>query len=241
MVGPEFSFTPLPPDSPQPKPDLRNLDVIGLYDYISAQLIPIETGLYQNGNTSEHTLIFLVGKRTKNISRERTSDGKAVYSRPPSFVRYSETMEAMSAIATYLHTKENSPEEEYGSETLWSSYVDTMGEIADVAYNLAKLIYLDKPSESDVYKSYIQRMAQTLGLDVKDLLLLAVLKYSFRLETNKGKKNSIGEQEFIGRTLGSGIIPRPSDENLNDLHDEIDFMEQELKPRVLRIEKGNMF
>ena len=145
----------------------------------------------------------------------------------------------MHSIAAYLHVKEDSPEEEYGSETLWNLYVEAMSEVGDVVYNLAKLVYKDDAKQKARYKNYIQDMAQTLGLDPKDLLLLSVLKFTLRLKTHQGKKNSVAEHELMSQEIRSGIISRPSDEDLNELHDELDLMQQELKPRILRIEKEN--
>jgi hypothetical protein len=78
-----------------------------------------------------------------------------------------------------------------------------LGEVADVVYNLIHLTELDNPFQ-DQYRQYIDLMAKASGLSPNELLLITVVKYNYRLGQGGSRK---------------------------DLREEVQLMEQLLKPR----------
>lgn len=187
-----------------------------LYKYICGPILDAENKAYtKERNTGLHKLVFLVGGPHKDIARVRDELGNSVYINPPKYAKAPEIIEAIVAASNYLNKIDKKPTRFYS-------------EIADVAHNLALLTVLDPEAkqpyrnEEITYQDCLKGLAKSLNLEVRDLLLLAAIKYTKRLEGNR--KNTHAEDKLIKEAIEKSTIPYPTIDQVGKAYGAINII-----------------
>lgn len=195
--------------------DLREFTEEALFKFINVNLLEIENERYTAGNTAEHKLLFLIGGPEKDVTVARTITGEFVYTKPPGHYKAPEIAEATAAISAYLENKGNMPR--------------VISEITDIFYNLSHLTVLD-PAFTEGYETCMARLCNSLGLSLREALLLTAVKYKHRHIDRNGEKFPGEEDKAIATLLEmkgeEGSIAVPSRKNITEAAREMNRMEE---------------
>jgi len=186
---------------------LSNLSVDEMIKLIAVDLLNIEDENCRNGNhlTADYKILFLIGDDTKDVTRSKGLDGKDIYTNKRDFPRPPEIIELTSAISRY----DDEDRKNIGP---------VLSETADIIYNVAQLTELDSEFKAE-YTKWLYYFSKGIGMDLKELLGLAVIKYRRRYSPGN-EKNVKEEEAFLVECLRGGAaedifsVQRPSDEGL---------------------------
>lgn len=161
----------------------------------------------------EGKIMFLTGGPKSDVTEARDFDGNLIHTRHLDHPRpmFAEIPEALSSISHWFDLLIQSREQ----NTAPPSPVSPLSEIADVVYNISHLITLD-PHFTENYTEYLNRIAESMGFSLDQLLTLTVYKYNFRLGQGKSQKNISVEDMIIEKVLaqkesdGTPKYPKPT-------------------------------
>jgi len=167
----------------------------------------------------EAKIMFLTGGPKSDVTQARDFDGNLIHTRHLDHPRpmFAEIPEALSSISHWFDLLIQSKEQ----NTAPPSPVAPLSEISDVVYNVSHLISLD-PSFAENYTEYVNRIAESLGYSLDQLLTITMYKYNFRLGQGKSQKNIPLENTIIERVLaqkdqdGKPRYPTPSQKRFQD-------------------------
>ncbi len=211
--------------------DYLTKDLIGMtedqmIEVIATDLLIRENQSYRDGRAipAEHKILFLIGDRMNDVTQARDFQGKRIYTKEADFPRPPEISEVNAAISRYDDTGRN-------------DLAPVLSETADIFYNLAQLSGLD-PDFKDEYRKWINNLARGMGLDVQELLGLAIVKYRKRLFQNNGRKDVPKEEELLQRCIrenmsqGGFSVKKPTDDGLKKFYRVVNlFANTVLVPR----------
>lgn len=158
----------------------------------------------------EGKIMFLTGGPKRDVTEARDFDGNLIHTRHLEHPRpmFAEIPEALNAISHWFDQKEHDPTN--------LSPVHPISEVADVVYNIAHLLTLD-PNFYDNYRTYLQRIADSMDYTLDQLLTVTLYKYNFRLGQGKSQKDIQLENALLEHILkqqsadGKPRIPTPKE------------------------------
>lgn len=231
--------------------DLREFSENDLFGFINGTLLEIEGREYTTESTPEHPLLLLVGGPERDVSVARTVTGELIYKEPSPYFRVPEITGATFAISTYskeahkflLLMGDPKAPKITGAIVSISAYSkiepdisQVVSEITDVFYYLSHLTVLDSKF-AEVYRTCLTRLSDSLGLPLRDVLLLTAAKYKYRY-IDRQKKVPKEEDKIIAALLGTRIAI-PSLAHLTATAREMIKTENKvLKPRLVQWRSG---
>lgn len=211
---------------------LGKLTTDQLYDHIRGPILDAENKAFtRERNTGLHKLVFVTGGPLRDISMVRDESGNSVCKDPQPGIRHPEISEAITEIENNLNEIELGPTKAYS-------------EIIDLTHNLILLTVLDQDAELSyngqkiTYEDCINDLAESLDLEVRDLLRLSAIKYTQRL--GSGKKNPQAEEKLIRTAIEELAVLHPTKDSLKKARETLLTIDCILQPRValLAKEKG---
>lgn len=147
---------------------------------------------------AEAKIMFLTGGPKSDVTEARDFEGNLIHTRHLDHPRpmFAEIPEALASISHWFNLVIQSKEQNAEPP----SPVAPLSEISDVVYNVTHLITLD-PNFGDNYHEYLNRIANSLGYSLDQLLTIGVYKYNFRLGQGKSQKNIAIENSIVEKVL----------------------------------------
>jgi len=198
--------------------DLPNLTENQMAEVIAKDLLDRENNLYRSGNTlpADHKILFLIGDATSDVTRATDLRADRIYTKESSFPKAPEIPELNASISRYFEKdRQNLPE--------------VLSETADIFYNLAQLRELD-PEFRDVYSKWMNYLSSSIGLDLRELFGLAIIKYRRRLIQEGGEKDVLEEEKLLqsfvteAQSPGRFSVRRPSDDGLKKFYRVVNLL-----------------
>lgn len=205
--------------------DLQEMTEDQMIEVIASDLLIRENQSYRDGRAipAEHKILFLIGDRMNDVTQAKDFQGKPIYTKEADFPRPPEISEVNAAISRYDDT---------GRKDL----APVLSETADIFYNLAQLRGLD-PDFKDEYSKWLGTLAKSIGLDLRELLGLAIIKYRRRL-IEKEDKDVPGEEDLLRSCIredqdqGVFSVKKPADDGLKKFYRVVNlFANTVLVPR----------
>lgn len=172
-------------------------------DWLSNHILKEEQRLLREPyNIPQHRpeakIMFLTGGPKSDVTEARDFDGNLIHTRHLDHPRpmFAEIPEALSSISHWFDLHALSMEQ----NTPPPSPIALLSEVTDVVYNVSHLLTLD-PHFGDNYTEYLNRISDSLGLSLDQLLTLTVYKYNFRLGQGKTQKNIPVENSIFEKVL----------------------------------------
>lgn len=189
------------------------------FDWLANHILKEEQRLLREPyNIPQHRpeakIMFLTGGPKSDVTEARDFEGNLIHTRHLDHPRpmFAEIPEALSSISHWFDLHIQSKE----LNSTPPSPIPPLSEIADVVYNISHLMTLD-PNFEENYSEYINRIAESLGLNLDQLLTLTVYKYNFRLGHGKSQKNISIENSIFEKVLsqetpdGKPLFPKPTE------------------------------
>ena len=200
---------PQSPDYLQINRDLLLQNGHYLLRFITSDLRAIEDEKYGlEGNTAYHKLAFLIGGDDNDVTTVEISGDSALHDKTHVTPKAPEISEATVAISNHFEIDHLS-EEPHSGENM----ARVISEVSDVIFNIAMLTEMDNQNRKQ-YKTFIRTLCESLGMDVRQGLLLASAKYNQRLVIQKTEKDIQAEDGVIKDLMERGIVPAPDDNEI---------------------------
>ncbi len=153
---------------------------------------------------------------------------------------FAEIPEALNSISHWFDMLAISKE----PEGKLPSPVAPISEVSDVVYNISHLLTLD-PNFYENYTVYLDRIADSLGFSLDQLLTVALYKYNFRLGQGKSQKNIIVENSMIENLMkqtqpdGKPFIPTPNETQFQQTFHTLSEVQSMLKTRLDQLRQAD--
>ena len=182
----------------------------------------------------EAKIMFLIGGPKNDVTEARDFDGNLIHTRHLNHPRpmFAEIPEALNSIS---HWFDMLPTDE--TEGKLPSPVAPISEVSDVVYNVSHLLTLD-PNFYENYTVYLDRIADSLGFSLDQLLTVALYKYNFRLGQGKTQKNILVENSMIESLMkqtqpdGSPLISTPNQTQFQQTFHTLSEVQSMLRTRL---------
>lgn len=183
----------------------------------------------------EAKIMFLTGGPKSDVTEARDFEGNLIHTRHLDRPRpmAAEISEAKNAISHWFDLAIESRDQ----NTPMPSVIPVLSEASDVVYNISHLLTLD-PYFWEEYTSYLNRMSNSLGFTLDQLLTLTIYKFNFRLGQGKSQKNIQIENDLIEKVLtktdasGKPVFPTPSESQLQKTYHTLAEIETLLNIRL---------
>ncbi len=190
----------------------------------------------------EAKIMFLIGGPKSDVTEARDFDGNLIHTRHLNHPRpmFAEIPEALNSISHWFDMLAISKE----PEGKLPSPVAPISEVSDVVYNISHLLTLD-PNFYENYTVYLDRIADSLGFSLDQLLTVALYKYNFRLGQGKSQKNIIVENSMIENLMkqtqpdGKPFIPTPNETQFQQTFHTLSEVQSMLKTRLDQLRQAD--
>jgi|SRR3989344_6270019 len=210
--------------------DLVDMTEDQMAEFIAIDLLEIENRRYRNGSMpqSDHKILFLIGNYLNDVTTAIDIRGQKIYTKDSQFPKPPKIPEVSAAISRYF---------KFGRGNL----PRVLSQVSDVFYNLAQLRVLD-PEIANVYTEWMNKLSGGLGMESRDLLGLAIIKYRRRLIEREGAKDVPVEESIIEgfiqqeQIAGEFSVKPPTEEGLKNFYRLVNLLGQKvLAPRIAQM------
>jgi hypothetical protein len=190
----------------------------------------------------EAKIMFLTGGPKSDVTEARDFEGNLIHTRHLNYPRpmFAEIPEALSSISHWFDLMSISRDR--GGNP--PSPVAPLSEVADVVYNISHLLTLD-PNFYENYNVYLNRIADSLGYQLDQLLTVALYKYNFRLGQGKSQKDIAVENAILENLLkqktqdGSPLVPIPSENQFQQTFHTLSEVQSMLNTRLAQLKQAD--
>lgn len=183
----------------------------------------------------EAKIMFLTGGPKRDVTEARDFDGNLIHTRHLEHPRpmFAEIPEALSAISHWFD------QIEHGAKlpTDLHPTIHPISEVTDVIYNVSHLLTLDSNFYEN-YQVYMQKIADSMGYSLDQLLTLTLYKYNFRLGQGKTQKDIPAENAILENLLsqkspdGKPLIRTPTETQFQHTYHTLAEIEHLLNTRL---------